>query len=133
MYTINPKIKEEIFDLLVSTDFDVKRIVIADQELTDAALVLRIEDKENPKGRLDECIELPIAINELIAFISKNNHNTYEWFSKSRGGRMFKDRVMINEPLAFYIQDASVVHQGWIREEILEELLKELLAAVTHG
>ncbi len=135
MYTINPKTRQQLFALLTSVDFDLKRISIADDDLTDASITLLLEDKDNPKTQLDECVELIIGIHEFAAFIAKEKHNYYsrDSFTKDGTGHAFKEEVMINEPIPFYTGDATEVGRQWIREELVEEILSEVLSSVTHG
>lgn len=133
MYTIKKETKYRLFNLLVSADFDVKRIVIADHEIDDDCLTILVEDKNNLQDTLDTCIEIKISLEELAAFIVKEKHNSYRGISLNKKGHAYQDDIKINDPIPFYNEDATSVQQQWIREEIIQEIISELLASVTHG
>lgn len=104
MYTFDQKIQHALFSLVASTDFDLSRIVIAENEIEGDCLNLYIEDKFNPKEDLSDCIllEIPrLTVEELC------KGDTY------------------------YI--GTDYQRKCIREEILDTILKELIASVTHG
>lgn len=133
MYTIKKETKDELFSLVTSADFDLKRIVIADYEIDDHCLTLYLEDKNDFKETFDQCVQLNISIEEFGAFIKRNEYNSYAGTNVHSKGFIYPTRIEINQPIKFYREDATSQHQEWMREELVEEILKEILASVTHG
>jgi hypothetical protein len=45
---------------------------------------------------------------------------------------VYKTRIEINEPIAWYLDDASCTEQQWAREAVLKLLLTQLIETETH-
>lgn len=133
MYTIEQKTKDALFNLLTSVDFDLNRIVIADHELYVENITLLLEDSANIAESFDKCLKLEVSLKDFANLIERKGHNSYFTF-KNEGNRLSQPiKVEINEPIKFYTNDATKVHQQAIREELLEEVLQELIASIVHG
>jgi hypothetical protein len=121
------KIKDDLWWLIISVDYDLSRIVIADHETTDALLTLWLEDKYDFKGSLNECLQLDIPLKEFAKAIVNDNLNSYEGAKLNvRGNFVKKTRIEINKPIKWYREDASITEQQWARESILKTILQSL-------
>lgn len=134
MIRINQRLKDEIWWLIISVDYNYSRISIADHDLTDEALTLWLEDKHDFKNTLDECLKVDIPVKQFAKFIKSENLNSYEG-SKIHPTKnyIYKARIEINEPVAWYIDDATPSEQQWVRDTILRRLLTQLVECETHG
>ncbi len=57
MIKINQKLKDKLWWLVISVDYDYSRITIADHDFNDDTLTLWLEDKHDFKNSLDdECL-----------------------------------------------------------------------------
>lgn len=64
MIKIAQKLKDHLWWLIISVDYDYSRIAIADHDLTDDTLTLWLEDKQDYKNSLDECLQVDIKARE---------------------------------------------------------------------
>ncbi|WPU96517.1 hypothetical protein SNE25_13415 [Mucilaginibacter sabulilitoris] len=136
MIKIAQKLKDQLWWLIISVDYDYSRIAIADHDLTDETLTLWLEDKHDFKNSLDECLQLDIKAREFAKIIKAENFNSYEG-SKMHPTKNFvyKARIEINAPLKWYQEDAVVIEQQWAREAVLKTILAQLVeteAACTY-
>lgn len=120
--------------LIISVDYDYSRISIADHELTEEGLTLWLEDKQDFKNTLDECLKADIPLKQFAKFIKSENLNSYEG-SKMHATKnyVYRSRIEINEPIAWYLDDATPAEQQWARETILKRILTELVETEAHG
>jgi hypothetical protein len=134
MIRINQKLKDKLWWLVISVDYDYSRITIADHDINDDALTLWLEDKHDFKNTLDECLLVDIAGKEFAKLIRAENLNSYEG-SKMHPTKnyVYKTRIEINEPIAWYLYDATQTEQQWAREAALKQLLTQLIEAEAHG
>jgi hypothetical protein len=128
MIKIPQKLKDQLWWLIITVDYDYSRITIADHEINGDTLTLWLEDKHDFKNSLEECLKLDLALKQFAKLIRAENLNSYE------GSRMhpkknfvYKARIEINEPIHWYQEDASPVEQQWAREAMLKTLLTELV------
>ncbi|MEN0053651.1 MAG: hypothetical protein AAGC65_08275 [Mucilaginibacter sp.] len=134
MIKITQKLKQQLWWLIISVDYDYSRIAIADHDLTDDILTLWLEDKHDFKNSLDECLQLDIKAREFAKVIKAENLNSYEG-SKVHPTKNFvyKARIEINTPLKWYQNDAAVIEQQWAREAVLRTILTQLVETEAAG
>ena len=132
MIKISQKLKDKLWWLIISVDYDYSRITIADHDLTGDALTLWLEDKQDFKNTLDECLQVDIPVKQFARLIKEEGLNSYD------GSRMhhaknyvYNTRIEINAPIVWYRDDASLAEQQWARESILRRLLTELIESQT--
>jgi hypothetical protein len=134
MIRINQKLKDKLWWLVISVDYDYSRITIADHDFNEDTLTLWLEDKHDFKNTLDECLLLEIAAKQFAKLIKAENLNTYE------GSRMhptknyvYRAKIEVNEPIAWYLDDATPAEQQWAREAVLKQLLTQLVETEARG
>jgi len=135
MIKINQKLKDKLWWLIISVDYNYSRITIADHDLRDDdVLTLWLEDKQDFKNSLDDCLQVDIPAKQFAKLIRAENLNSYEG-SKIHPTKnyVYRTRIEINEPLAWYIDDATQTEQQWAREAVLKQLLTELVETEAHG
>ncbi|MGF7073500.1 hypothetical protein [Mucilaginibacter sp. 3215] len=128
MIKISQKLKSQLWWLIISVDYDYSRITIAEHDITDEVLTLWLEDKQDFKNSIDECLQVDIRVRDLARIIKTENLNSYEG-SKLHPTKNFayKARIEINTPLLWYKEDASSLEQHWTREAVLKALLTQLV------
>jgi hypothetical protein len=128
MIKLTQKLKDELWWLIINVDYNYSRICIADHELNDDKFILWLEDKHDFKNSLDECLKVAISIKEFAKVINAENLNSYEG-TKLHPNKQFvyTARIQINEPITWYIDDASLIEQQWAREAVLKTLLTQLV------
>ena len=128
MIKIPQKLRDKLWWLIISVDYDYSRITIADHNLSDETLTLWLEDKHDFKNTLDECLQLDIQAKQFAKLIKSENMNSYEG-SKMHPTKnyVYKARIEINEPIAWYLDDATLTEQQWAREAVLKHLLTQLV------
>ena len=134
MIKISQKLKDKLWWLIISVDYDYSRITIAEHEFDEETLILWLEDKQDFKNSLDECLRIDISAKQLEKIIKAENLNSYE------GTKMhpiknfiYKTRIEINDPISWYRDDASLTEQQWVRETILKMLLTQLVESEAIG
>jgi hypothetical protein len=134
MIKISQKLKDQLWWLVISVDYDYSRITIADHDLNEDVLTLWLEDKHDFKNSLDECLQVDISARQFAKLIKSENLNSYEG-SKMHPTKNFvyKTRIEISEPIAWYIEDASFTEQQWAREAVVKILLTQLIETETLG
>jgi len=134
MIKIPQKLKDQLWWLVISVDYDYSRITIAEHELNEDSLTLWLEDKHDFKNSLDECLQVDIAAKQFARPIKAENLNSYEGTKlHPKKNFVYKARIEINEPVAWYQEDASLVEQQWAREAVLKRLLTQLVETETRG
>jgi len=125
---LSQKTKDQLWWLIISAGYDYSRIAIADHKLTDATFTIWLEDKEDFKNSLDECLEIDIPLKQFAKLIRTENLNSYEG-TKTHPQKNFayKCRIEINEPIKWYLEDASPIEQQWAREAMLKTMLTQLI------
>lgn len=78
MIKLNQKLKDELWWLVISVDYDYSRISIAEHEINGDMLTLWLEDKQDFKNSLDECLQLDISLKNFAKIIRAENLNSYE-------------------------------------------------------
>jgi hypothetical protein len=134
MIKIAQKLKDQLWWLIISVDYDYSRIAIADHDLTDETLTLWLEDKHDFKNSLDECLQVDIKAREFAKIIKGESLNSYEG-SKMHPTKNFvyKARIEINAPLKWYQDDAAIIEQQWAREAVLKAMLTQLVETEAAG
>ena len=128
MIKISQKLKDELWWMIISVDYDYSRICIADHELNDTTLTLWLEDKQDFKNSLEECLQLDFSAKQFAKVIRNENLNSYEDTKMHPTKKfLFTTRVEVNEPIRWYQEDASAVEQQWAREAVLKNLLTQLV------
>lgn len=137
MIKIAQKLKDQLWWLIITVDYNYSRISIADHDMTDDILTLWLEDKHDFKNSLDECLQLDISLKNFAKVIKAENLNSYEGQRlHSNKQFVYKTRVQINEAIIWYKQDATLIEQQWAREAMLRTILTQLVeteAAVDKG
>ena len=78
MIKISQKLKDQLWWLIISVDYDYSRITIADHELNNEALTLWLEDKHDFKNSLEECLQVDLTLKDFARIIKSENFNSYE-------------------------------------------------------
>jgi hypothetical protein len=125
---LSQKLKDQLWWLIISVDYDYSRITIADHELNDGNLTLWLEDKRDFKNSLEECLQLDIPAKEFAKIIRSENLNSYEGTKiHPTKGFLYKTRIEVNTPIRWYEDDAAPVEQQWAREAIVKSILTQLV------
>ena len=133
MIKLNQKLKDELWWLVISVDYDYSRICIADHEINGEILTLWLEDKQDFKNSLDECLQLDISLKQFAKMIKTENLNSYEGTKMHpKGNFVYKTRIEINEALKWYREDASDIEQQWAREAALKNVLTQLVESEVY-
>ncbi|MCC8409837.1 hypothetical protein LJ707_12945 [Mucilaginibacter sp. UR6-1] len=128
MIKLSQKLKQQLWWLIISVDYNYSRIAIADHDLTDDAFTLWLEDKQDYKNTLDECLRLDLPIARFARIIKSEGLNSYVGTKvHTKKGYLYKSRIEINEPVAWYRDDATTTEQQWAREAILKAILTQLV------
>jgi hypothetical protein len=134
MIKLSQKLKQQLWWLIISVDYNYSRIAIADHDLTDDALTLWLEDKQDFKNTLDECLQLTLPLKQFARIIKKEGLNSYEGTKiHPKKQYVYKARIEINEPINWYRNDASATEQTWAREAMLKSVLTQLVETETHN
>jgi hypothetical protein len=134
MIKINQKLKDKIWWLIISVDYDYSRISIADHDFNHNTLTLWLEDKHDFKNSLDECLQIDMPAKQFAKVIKAENLNSYEGIKMhTTKNFLYKTRIEINDPIAWYLDDATLVEQQWAREEVLKRMLTQLVETECRG
>ncbi|RYZ97995.1 MAG: hypothetical protein EOP47_20400 [Sphingobacteriaceae bacterium] len=134
MIKLSQKLKDELWWLIISVDYDYSRIAIADHDLTDDLLTLWLEDKHDFKNTLDECLQLDLPVRHLARIIKAEGLNSYEGIkTHPKKNFTYKARIEINEPVTWYRDDAANAEQNWAREAMLKAVLTQLVETERVG
>lgn len=134
MIIITKQLKDQLWWLVISVDYDYSRIIIAEHELNDDVLTLWLEDKHDFKNSLDDCLQLEISEKQFSKIIKAENFNSYEGRKiHPTKNFVYKTRVNINEPITWYLENATAVEQQWAREAVLKQLLTKLIENEARG
>ena len=126
--TIPAKTKTALWWLLISVDYDYSRITIADHEISGENLTLWLEDKNDFKNTIDECLELVIPLKAFAKVIKAENLNSYEGTKMHPTKKfVYTTRIEISEAIYWYQQDASLTEQQWAREAVVKTILAQLV------
>lgn len=126
--------KNELWWLIISVDFDYSRIAIADHEINGDVLTLWLEDKQDYKNSLDECLQADIYLKQFARLIKAENLNSYEGTRIHHQKKFaYKTRIAINEPIRWYTEDASPTEQLWAREAMLKAILTQLVETEVYS
>ncbi|MDB4903108.1 MAG: hypothetical protein JWQ63_2389 [Mucilaginibacter sp.] len=134
MIKLSQKLKDKLWWLVISVDYDYSRITIAEHEIDGDILTIWLEDKQDFKNSLDECLKIDISAKQFAKVIKAENLNSYEG-SKMHPTKNFvyKTRIEINDPINWYRDDASITEQQWAREAVLRLLLTQLVENEAQG
>jgi len=134
MIKIPHKLKNELWWLIISVDFDYSRIAIADQEINGEILTLWLEDKHDFKNSLDECLQADIQLKEFAKLIKAEGLNSYDG-NRVHPGKNFayKTRIAINDAINWYQDDATPTEQTWAREAMLKAVLTQLVETEVYA
>ncbi|MBD1394587.1 hypothetical protein [Mucilaginibacter glaciei] len=125
---LTQKLKDQLWWMIISVDYDYSRICIAEHELNEDTFSLWLEDKQDFKNSLDECLLLDISLKQFAKIIKTEGLNSYEG-TKVHPTKNFayKTRIQINEAINWYREDASLTEQQWAREAVLRNVLTYLV------
>jgi hypothetical protein len=128
MIKITQKLKDKLWWMIISVDYDYSRISVADHELNTETLTLWLEDKHDFKNTLDECLQLDITAKQFAKIIRAENLNSYEGTKiHPKKNFIYKTRIEINEPIRWYQEDASLTEQQWARDAVVKSILTQLV------
>jgi hypothetical protein len=128
MFNLSQKVKTELWWLIISVDYHYNRIAIADYELTSHELILWLEDKQDYKNTLEECLKLTIPIRCFGKLIKTEGLNSYEAMLMHPAKQfLYPATVEISKPITWYNYDATPVEQRWAREAALKNVLTYLV------
>ena len=131
---LTQKLKDELWWMIISVDYDYSRICIADHDLGDETLTLWLEDKHDFKNSLDECLQLDVPVKQFAKLIKAENLNSYEGNKLHPNKQyVYKTRIEINTPIKWYCEDAAPIEQTWAREAMLKSILTQLVETETAG
>ena len=134
MIKISQKLKDKLWWLIISVDYDYSRIAIAEHEIDEGMLILWLEDKHDFKNSLDDCLQLDIPLKQFARVIKSENLNSYEGVKLHPVKNFaYKARIEINEPVMWYLDDATRTEQQWAREALLKLLLTQLVETEAMG
>lgn len=126
-FTISQELTTNLVELLMDCDYDFSRVSIAEKEYNDEGLTLYLEDQYNHKPSFNDCVIVTISLDEFEQFITLNKINTYKGTKELENGKILSSEIKINEPLAWYENDAT----EYQRENVCEDVLKFLLENLT--
>lgn len=128
MIKIAQKLKDKLWWMIISVDYDYSRISVADHEMNDGVLTLWLEDKQDFKNSLEECLQLDITARQFAKVIRNEKLNSYEGTKiHPKKGFIYKAQIEINEPVRWYREDASLIEQQWAREAVVKTILTQLV------
>jgi hypothetical protein len=128
MIKITQKLKDKLWWMIISVDYDYSRISVADHELNPDTLTIWLEDKHDFKNSLEECLQLDITTKQFARVIRAENLNSYEGTKMHpKKNFIYKARIEINEPIRWYQEDASVNEQQWARDAVVKTILTQLV------
>jgi len=128
MIKISQKLKDQLWWLIITVDYDYSRITIADHEINGDTLTLWLEDKHDFKNSLEECLQVDLPLKQFAKLIRAENFNSYEGTKMHpKKNFVYKARIEINSPILWYQDDATPNEQQWAREAMLKTLLTQLV------
>jgi len=128
MIKLSQKLKNQLWWLIITVDYDYSRITIADHEINGDTLTLWLEDKQDFKNSLDECLQLDLPLKQFAKVIKAENMNSYEGTRlHPKKSFAYRARIEINEAIKWYQEDASLTEQQWARETLLKSILTQLV------
>lgn len=128
MIKLSQKLKDQLWWLIITVDYDYSRIAVADHEINGETLTLWLEDKQDFKNSLDDCLQLDLPLKQFAKMIRNENFNSYEGTTlHPKKNFAYKARIEINEPIKWYQDDASPNEQQWAREAMLKTILTQLV------
>jgi hypothetical protein len=128
MIKIAQKLKDKLWWMIISVDYDYSRISVADHELNGEVLTLWLEDKHDFKNSLEECLQIDMKTKQFAAVIRAEGLNSYEGTKvHPKKNFIYKTRIEINEPIRWYQEDASLTEQQWAREAVVKTILTQLV------
>lgn len=126
--TLNKKAIEQLWWLIISIDYDYSRLTIADHDLNNENITLWVEDKNDFKNSIDECLQLEVTLRNFAGIIKGESLNSYEGTKVHPTKKfVYKAKIEINEPIKWYQQDATVIEQQWSREALLKRILIQVV------
>ncbi|TWR25745.1 hypothetical protein FPZ43_15780 [Mucilaginibacter pallidiroseus] len=134
MIKLSQKLKDQLWWLIISVDYNYSRICIADHDFNNDTLTLWLEDKQDFKNTVDECLQLDISAKQFARIIKAEGFNSYEG-TKLHANKQFvyNTRIEINPPLTWYETDATLIEQQWAREKVLKKVLTQLVETEVIG
>ena len=115
-----------LLQLLMAANFDKKRIVIADYDLSDHFLTLYLEDKKSPVADLSDALMYKLPVSRFAEVIKSEGLNSYEGTLYNESGRTYEGRIGIAKPIKWYNQDATLFQQESARDAALTCILKNI-------
>lgn len=116
-----------LLSLFCAANFDKERIEIIEWELSDNFLTLYLDDKRNPVNGVSDAVMYKLPVSRFSEIITRNGLNTHEGVMYSNSGRPYECRIVINEAVAWFNQDASISHQKDALDLVKNLLLKSSL------
>lgn len=125
---LSQALKNKLWWLIISVDYDYSRVKIADNFLGETNLILWLEDGHDFKDSIDDCLPLTVSLRDFAKVIEAENLNSYEG-TKMHPTKNFvyKTRIQINEPIKWYNEDATLTEQQWARESVIKAVLEQMV------
>ncbi len=112
----------------MAVDFHYSRIAIAEHELTADHLTIWLEDKQDYKNTLDECLQLSLPLRSFAKFIRQEGFNSYETLVMHPDKKFVYPALLeISKPLTWYRHDATAFERQCVREALVKALLTQLI------
>jgi len=128
MIKLSQKLKNLIWWMIITVDYDYSRITIADHEFNHGTLTIWLEDKHDFKNSLEECLQLDITAKQFGRVIRQEGLNSYEATKMHpTKGFLYQTRIEVNDPVRWYQEDATLVEQQWAREAVVRSILTQLV------
>jgi hypothetical protein len=134
MIKLSQKLKDQLWWMIITVDYNYSRISIADHEFNEGVLTLWLEDKHDFKNTLEECLQLDIPSKQFAKLIRLENLNSYEGTKMHPTKHfLYQARIEVNEPIRWYREDASIIEQQWAREAVVKSILTQLVETEVVG
>ncbi|MGZ3755490.1 MAG: hypothetical protein ACXVAY_00925 [Mucilaginibacter sp.] len=134
MIKLSQKLKDQLWWMIITVDYNYSRISIADHEFNEGTLTLWLEDKHDFKNTLEECLQLDIPSKQFAKIIRHENLNSYEGTKMHPTKHfLYQTRIEVNEPIRWYREDASILEQQWAREAAVKSILTQLVETEVAG
>lgn len=114
----------DLLMLMLSVNFDKSRIIIAEHEISEHFLTVYLEDSNDFKNTLEECLMYKLPVSQFASIITNEKLNSYPGVKYTESGRAYDADIEINEPISWYNEDATLYEQGIARDAALAHILK---------
>lgn len=101
---------------------------ILENDFDGEELTLWLDDKTSPADHNDDCVIITISAEHFTKVIADDELNSYEENLYDEKGCLYHTRkVIINEPIKWYTEDAAKIEKLYAREAALKSVLTNLI------